>query len=354
MGPQSAGADPGPACYGRGGKKPACTDADLLLGYLDPEFFAGGKMKLDLEAAKDAVARELSEPLRMSVEEAAAGMYRVININMAHGVREVSIKRGYDPREFPLVVAGGAGPLHACMICQELEIPFFLVPRESSIFCAAGMLLSDLKHDYVRSLVARMDQLDSEELRRVVTEQVEDGKNTLAMELIPDEMMSFEPVLDLRYMKQYHEVSCPVSLKDILTGNFKNMVKGFHKEHNRLYGYSLEKEGTPVELINVRLSAVGKTEKPRFTDEPDAGSDASGAQKGARKIYIPEKTNFEEASVYDGHLLKHGMGITGPALIEQVNTTVFVSAGFDVFCDPMGSFVVFKKGFDVKAVGGKS
>jgi len=353
MGPQSAGSDPGPVCYGHGGEKPACTDADLVLGYLDPEYFAGGKIKLDLASAGNAIAKEIGDPLGMNAQEAAAGMYRVINTNMAHGVREVSIKRGFDPREFPLVVAGGAGPLHACMICQELEIPFFLVPRESSIFCAAGMLLSDLKHDYVRSLVARMDSLDNELLMQQVRDMRDEGMRALTTEHIPKERMRFEPALDMRYIKQYHEVSCPISMEDILSGSFDEMVNAFHAEHNRLYGYSLENEKTPVELINVRLSAVGETEKPAFGEEGAVEEDARGTFKGRRKVFIPENSVFEETPVYDGHALRHGNRIDGPALIEQRNTTVFVSAQFDAFCDSMGSFVVHRKGFDVKAKEGK-
>ncbi len=351
MGPQSAGADPGPACYGKGGEEPACTDADLLLGYLDPVFFAGGKLALDLEAAERAVGRKIADPLGIDAADAAAGMYRVINTNMAHGVREVSIKRGHDPREFPLVVAGGAGPLHACMICQELEIPLFIVPRESSIFCAAGMLLSDLKHDFVRSLVARMDRLDSLDLKKVVDEMKAEGDGTLAQENIPPDRRRFDPALDMRYVNQYHEVTCPASLDDLAGGGFERLIAGFHAEHNRLYGYSLEDEGTPVELINVRLSAVGITEKPRFNKRAEAGSDASTALKGERSVFVPEHGAFETAPVYDGHALKRGNFITGPALIEQVNTTLFVSAAFDAACDPMGSFVVYRKGYDVTALG---
>ncbi|MBU0754477.1 MAG: hydantoinase/oxoprolinase family protein, partial [Planctomycetes bacterium] len=352
MGPQSAGADPGPACYGKGGRLPACTDADLLLGYLDPDFFAGGKMRLEVDRARKSIARELAEPLGLSVEQAAAGMYRVININMAHGVREVSIKRGYDPREFPLVVAGGAGPLHACMICRELEIPIFLVPRESSIFCAAGMLLSDLKHDFVRSLVERMDLLDLKVLQGTVDEMAAEGKDLLTREHIPEQRMRFEVMLDMRYVKQYHEVSCPVTLETIESGNLEQLVQEFHREHNRRYGYSLESEGTAVELINVRLCAVGITDKPRFETEPAAGPDPTPALKKRRKIHVPENESFEEVPVYDGHALKHGMRISGPALMEQVNTTVLVTASFDAFCDAMGSFVVHQKGFDLSG-GGK-
>jgi N-methylhydantoinase A len=233
------------------------------------------------------------------------------------------------------------------MICQELEIPFFLVPRESSIFCAAGMLLSDLKHDFVRSLVARMDRLEVKLLGDTVNEMIEEGRRTLTLEHIPQDRMRFELVLDMRYVKQYHEVSCPAPVQAVVEGHFAALTEAFHKEHNRLYGYSLENEGTPVELINVRLSAIGVTDKPRFEEEAPTGPDASAAIKSNRSIFIPERDTFQEVPVYDGHVLKHGNRIEGPALIEQVNTTVLVTSTFDTFCDAMGSFVVHAKGFDV-------
>jgi N-methylhydantoinase A len=346
MGPQSAGADPGPACYGKGGELPTCTDADLILGYLDPDFFAGGKIKLDERAAGDAITRSIAEPMGLSVEDAAAGMYRVINTNMAQGVREISIKRGFDPRGFPMVAAGGAGPLHACMICQELEIPLFIVPRESSIFCAAGMLMSDLRHDLVSSFVAPLDRLDWSRLKALVREMIEEGEALLKEESIPDQRRRFSLNLDCRYVKQYHEVSFPVSLETVEKGDLKTIAEAFHVEHRRMYGYSLEDEQTPVELINVRLRATGVTEKPAYEEEPYVGSDASEALKGERRAYIPEKRTSWFVSVYDGHMTRHGNRIAGPALIEQVNTTLLLTASFDCLCDKYGSFVVYRKGHE--------
>ena len=343
MGPESAGADPGPACYGKGGSRPACTDADLALGYLDPDFFAGGKLKLDLEAARDAIERHVAQPLGFSVEDAAAGMYRVINTNMAQGVREITIKRGYDPREFPMVVAGGAGPLHACMICQELDIPMFIVPRESSIFCAAGMLMSDLQHDFVRSFVSELDGIDWEGLNRTVDRMSEEGKALLMEEKIPEENWEISVKLDCRYVKQYHEVSSPVSLEEIRGRDFPAIAARFHKEHNRMYGYSLEDEGTPIELINVRVRAVGVTEKPAFMEDEYAGQDPSAALKGEREIYLPEERKLHTVPVYDGHKTRHGYRITGPAIVEQVNTTLLLTSSFDCECDKYGSFAVTRK-----------
>jgi N-methylhydantoinase A len=344
MGPQSAGADPGPACYGKEGTLPTCTDADLVLGYLDPNFFAGGKIQLDKDSSFRAIEGHVAKPLGLSIEEAAAGMYRVINTNMAQGVREITIKRGYDPREFPMVVAGGAGPIHACMIAQELEIPMFIVPRESSIFCAAGMLMSDLQHDFVRSFVSVLERMDWAKLNDLVTAMMNEGARLLAEEKIEKERMKFFLGLDCRYVKQYHEVSVPVSVEAIRKAHLTAIQKTFHAEHNRLYGYSLEEEGTPVELINVRLRAVGITQKPPHIEEPRGEEDPKIALKGERSIHIPEDRDFETVSVFDGHKTRHGHRITGPALIEQVNTTLFLSSSFDCVCDKYGSFAVYRKG----------
>jgi len=344
MGPKSAGADPGPACYGKGGEDPACTDADLVLGYLDPEFFAGGKIKLDKGASEKAISEKIAKPLNMSVIEAAAGMYRVINTNMAQGVREITVKRGYDPREFPMVVAGGAGPLHACMICQELEIPMFIVPRESSIFCAAGMLQSNLQHDFVRSFVSIFDNIEWDRLNSTINEMKGEGEGLLTEEKIPNDMWRFQLHLDCRYVKQYHEVSFPVSLDSVTNKEFKKIASDFHKEHNRMYGYSLEEEGSPIELINVRLRALGLTEKPSFAVDQYAGEDPSIAFKVDREMYIPEEQKVKKTPVYDGHKTRYGFRIPGPAVIEQVNTTLFLSSAFDCICDKYGSFVVYLKG----------
>lgn len=344
MGPASAGADPGPACYGKGGELPATTDANVVLGYLDPEFFAGGKMKLDVAAARRAIETHIAKPMGLTVEEAAAGMYRVACNNMAQGVREVTIRRGFDPREFPLIPAGGAGPIHSCLICEELEIPLQIVPRESSVLCAFGMLMSELKHDFVRTFVSRLESIDWERLTRMIDEMAADGAEQLTQERIPEARRRFDVKFDCRYIKQYHEVSFVVPRELIDRRDVAGIAAAFHAEHNRLYGYSLEEENTPVEIINVRVQAIGATEKPSAREESWAGADAAHALKGRRPVYVPETKSFEEVPVYDGHRMRFGNRITGPAMIEQETTAIFVSASFDCVVDPLGSFALFRKG----------
>ena len=344
MGPQSAGAAPGPACYGKGGALPTTTDANLVLGYLDPDYFAGGQMQLDTAAARRVIETKIATPMGLTIEAAAAGMYRVACNNMAQGVREVTIKRGYDPREFPLVAAGGAGPIHSCLICNELEIPLQIMPRSSSVLCAFGMLLSELKHDFLRTFVARLDTLDWNRLAMVLAEMRREGETILAEERIAAPHRSHGVQFDCRYLKQYHEVSFDVPWQAIERRDVAAIGRSFHAEHNRLYGYTLEAEKTPIELINVRLQAVGATEKRAQPEEAYHHEDADHAAKTRRRMYIPESNSFQAVQTYDGHRLRHGNRIAGPALIETVTTAVFVSASYDCVVDRYGSFVLYQKG----------
>lgn len=344
MGPQSAGADPGPACYGRGGTLPTTTDANVVLGYLDPDFFAGGQMRLDVAAARRAIEQHIARPMGLSIEQAAAGMYRVACNNMAQGVREVTIKRGFDPREFPLIPGGGAGPIHGCLICTELEIPLLVVPREASVLCAFGMLMCELRHDYVRTFVSRLDAVDWPRLEALVEAMSADGSRALAQERIPAARRRVELRLDCRYVKQYHEVSVAVPLDAVVRRDATAVASAFHAEHLRLYGYSLEAEASPVEIINVRLQAIGATDRPSYRMDAAVGADAAAARKGSRSAYIPERDTFAPVPVYDGHRMHCGNRVAGPALIEQQTTAIVVSDGYDCVVDALGSFVLYAKG----------
>ncbi len=341
MGPQSAGAMPGPICYNRGGEQPTCTDSNLLLGYFNPDFFAGGKIKLNKKLTERIVAEQVAPKLGLSTLETAVGMYRIINSNMAQGVREVSIERGYDPREFLFIVAGGAGPIHAGEICKELEIPMFVVPGVSSIFCAAGMLLGDLKHDYIRSYITPFADIDRETFLGLYHQMREVGAETLKREGIDEAHIEFYPVLDLRYVGQYHEVQLAADWEEVESFNLDAIKQAFHGQHNRLYGYSLEEEGTEIELINVRLRALGVTEKPQFLKGVEKSLDLSNALKERRKVYIPETNDLREVPVYDGDMILNGNLIKGPAVIEKVNTSIFVSDDYDCRVDRYGSFIVY-------------
>ncbi|MCC6721051.1 MAG: hydantoinase/oxoprolinase family protein [Bacteroidia bacterium] len=344
MGPQSAGSLPGPACYNRSGTLPTCTDADLILGYLNPDFFAGGKLKLDKENAEKAIKENIASKLGLSVSDAAAGMFRIINSNMAQGVRQISVERGYDPREFLFIVAGGAGSIHSSEICKELEISQFVVPNVSSIFCAAGMLLGDLKHDYIRSYFTSFSKIESQKFNMLYEEMKNEGFNALNKEEgIAENRISYHPVLDMRYVGQYHEVPLQVDWKDVLSFNTEKIFDEFHKEHNRQFGYSLKNEGTEMELINVRLRVIGKNEKPKFLKSNIKKIDINKAIKERRDVFIPETGSFKKIPVYDGDMPIFDSLINGPCVIEKITTSIFVSNSYDCLVDNYGSFIIYDK-----------
>lgn len=342
MGPQSAGARPGPVCYGLGGQEPTCSDANLVLGYLNPDFFAGGRIKLDVAAAREAIDTRIGAALGIDTIAAAAGMYRIMNVNMASAIREISVQKGYDPRSFPLICAGGAGALHAAMIARELGIREIFIPREASIFCAAGMLRSDLKHNYVRSFLTPMEpgKVDLPGMLAMIDDMIAQGRARLTEEGVAPEQCSFGVQLDLRYAGQYHEVSVDIAPALLRDGQIDAIRDRLHETHNRLYGYDLRAEGTAVELVNLRVNAVGHVEKPVLTEEPLDGPDASHAFKGKRAMYLPSQNGFCDAPVYDGDRLRHGNRLSGPALVEAENATIVVPDGFALSVDSLGTCIL--------------
>jgi len=347
VGPQSAGASPGPACYGLGGEDPTSTDADLLLGYLDSEYFHGGDMKLDAKAAEKAVKEKVADKLGLGVIEAAEGIYQIINSNMAAGVNIVSVARGYDPREFALVVAGGAGPIHAGMIAKDLKIPLMIIPSGSSVFCASGMLMSDLKHDYVRSYTVETEKIELDFLNKVCQEIRKEGRETLIREGIPEERISCQFTADLRYVAQFNEVEVPLSMSaegEIRKSDIPSMLQAFHEKHDELYGYSLPQAET--ELINVRLTTLGTTEKPVFHESPSRGKDASAALKKERKARFEGR--FIDVPVYDGLNMGHGNVVYGPSIIEEPTTTIIVTPDYDVAMDAYDNYIMYQKGVKVE------
>lgn len=338
VGPKSAGAVPGPVCYGRGGTKPTVTDANLILGYLDPQFFHGGQLTLDLERTRNSM-EEIADKLGMDVVGVAAGIYRIINANMADGVREVSVRRGHDPREFALVVAGGAGPIHAAAIAQELGISLIIVPRESSVFCAAGMLISDLKHDFVRTYNATVGQEDLQRIKALYREMEQAAAETLESEGIPKEKVVIYRAADLRYIGQFNDVEIAWE-GTYLDDAVAHLGEAFHHRHETLYGYSMP--GAPLEFMNLRVTAVGLTEKPSFNRFPYGGEDPSAAFKGYREVYFDG--GFVKTAVYDGLKLLNGNIIQGPAIVEQPTTTIVITPQFDLSCDDYNNYVLRPKG----------
>lgn len=338
VGPYSAGADPGPACYGRGGERATVTDADMVLGYVDPATFFGGRMSLDVGAAEKAIRLDVADPLGLDPLEAAAGVFGVVNVNMSAGIREVTLNRGIDPRDLPLVVAGGAGPLHAASIAAEMGIPIVVVPRESSILCASGMLLSDYRHDFVRSRRALFDELDPGDLAGMWQGMVREGRATLLAEGISEAALWFAPALDLRYRRQWYELNVPLDPSAIETLDLDAIAEAFHRLHELRFGYSTP--GGRVELINVRLSAFGRRERPARPDLPRSATRA-GQPIGERPAWSAPVRRMVRTAVHDGSHLGPGARLDGPAIVELSNTTIVVPDEFGLVVDSAGSFVLF-------------
>jgi N-methylhydantoinase A len=344
MGPQSAGAAPGPACYGRGGALPTCSDANLVLGYLNADFFLGGKMKLDKDAARQAIETHVARPLKLSVEEAAAGMFHVVNVNMAAGIREITVRRGIDPREFPLVVAGGAGPVHGALIAEEMEIPVILVPRESSIFCASGMLRSDLKHSYVRTYHTLASKADHALMLQMYNDLETDGRRVLRAEGVHShDHVRIECGADMRYLGQHNEIAVAVDIVKFEAEGLDYLSDVLHDAHDRLFGYSLKGTPTEVEIVNLRVTAVGITEKPAMARMTPDDADSSRHRKGIRSVYLPRARAFGDVPVYDGEAMAFGNQLSGPAIVEQITTSTFVPPEYNVVVDSVGTFSLYRK-----------
>ena len=326
VGPQSAGAAPGPACYGKGGTLPTCTDVDLLLGYLDPRYFLGGRMPLLREPAERAVREHLAEPLGISVEEAAVAAFEVINAGMASGIRDMIVDHGLDPEAMPMVVGGGAGPVHAAAVAVELGMREVIVPRQSAVFCAVGMLFADLKHDMVRSYCAS---------RRATWTRNAGGNSsppwpTRAVARwcrkapVRRRWRYVTPRIS-RYLRQVHELNLQVdeSLANCL--EMDTLHARFDARHERLFGYGLPEE--VLEVVNLRVRCVARGPRPELPRVRVAGT-PTPSPDGARRAYNPAEMSFRDFAVYRGESLDGGCRLQGPAIVDLPQTTLVVPSMF--------------------------
>ena len=336
VGPQSAGATPGPACYGKGGTLPTCTDVDLLLGYLDPGYFLGGRMRLLPEPAERAVREHLAEPLGISVEEAAVAAFEVVNAGMASGIRDMIVDHGLDPEAMPMVVGGGAGPVHAAAVAMELGMREVIVPRQSGVFCAVGMLFADLKHDLVRSYCASGEDLQPERWRALFAGMADQGRRTLVSEGARPEEVEVRYSADLRYLRQIHDLNLPVDAGLAENLRLDELHARFDALHERLFGYGLPDE--VLELVNLRVRCVAPRPRPELPRAPMTG--AAPAPDGARRAYSPGEMTFREFPVYRGDSMGAGCRLQGPAIVELSQTTLVVPSAFAVALDEAGSFVL--------------
>jgi N-methylhydantoinase A len=323
-GPQSAGADPGPACYGRGGTEPTNTDANVVLGRLGAELL-GGEMALDADAARAAVERGVAAPLGMEVTEAAAAALRVADANMADAVRLISIRRGYDPREFALVVFGGAGPLHGAALASELGIPTVIVPPNPGITSALGCLLVDVRHDLSTMYLRRADEADVDEVEAAFAELEDQARERLAAEQVADADMTLQRLISMRYLGQWRSLTVAV---DGPIESLDTALARFHDEHEREYTY--RRDDAPVELYQLQVQAIGVTPKPELPRQEPTDH--------APEPYATRPVVFEAGDAVDAALhrradLHAGARIPGPAVIEQLDSTVVVPPGVEARVD---------------------
>lgn len=339
VGPRSAGATPGPACYQKGGEEPTCTDVDVILGYIDPDYFLGGRIKLGPQLAAEAIQTQLADPLGIGVEEAAMAAFEVVNTNMATGIRDMIVDHGLDPQAMPLVVGGGAGPVHAAAIAMELGISEVIVPPESAVFCAVGMLFADLKHELVRSYCVSSDKLDSDRWQELFKAMATEGRETLLSEQAAAEDIETTYSVDLHYQRQIHNLNLPLEewIVDKLDVDFLHRL--FDGMHERLFGYGLPEQ--PLEIVNLRVRCVGRRPKPELLRSSLPGSQRP-KPRGTRRAYSIAELRFRDFPVYYAEDIGVGGSFTGPAIVESPQTTVVVPAAFKARRDASGSLVLFR------------
>jgi N-methylhydantoinase A len=332
VGPRSAGAVPGPVCYGRGGTRPTTTDAHLLLGRLEPASFIEDPVPTD--EVRAAFERELADPLGLGVEEAAQGVVDVANANMERALRVVSVERGYDPREFTLVAFGGAGPLHAPALAAALGIPRVLVPRAAGALSALGLLTGDVLYDFSASRVRRLSAVDPAALAATFESFVADGEQRLAAEGVPPDSMAFERTADLRYVGQSFDLDVRVPERLDADG-LDRMADRFHRRHRERYGHASPDE--PVELVTLRCRARGVIDPPDIAPDDPGGSPES-ARTETRAVGFDEERH--DTPVFDRALLGPGATVDGPAVVEGPESTTVVQPGQRVSVDPDANLLV--------------
>jgi len=319
VGPDSAGADPGPACYGQGGDEPTVTDADLILGYLDPEFFLGGQMRLDPDAATRAIAARIGRPLGLDPVRAAWGIHQLVNENMASAARIHAVERGKDIEKFPLFAFGGAGPVHAYRIARILRCPRVVYPLAAGVMSAVGFLCAPLAFDFVRSLPGRLEAMDWDAVNAVLAEMERQGIEVLRR-TIPKDRITFRRYGDLCYRRQGYEIRVPVPAGELGPPSQAAIRDAFEQAYGAIYGHVLP--DLEIDVVSWRVVAMGPRPVLHSPTIEAAGAGGKSALKGRRPVWMPELEGFEDVPVYDRYRLAPGDACDGPAIVEERESTV--------------------------------
>jgi N-methylhydantoinase A len=338
VGPQSAGSDPGPVCYGRGGREPTVSDANLVLGYLNPEGLLGGRLPLDQAKARAAIQERIADPLGISVERAAYGIFTIVNNNMVNGIRRVSVERGYDPRDFVLVGAGGATAAHITSLAREMGIDTVILPKLASGLCAFGQIISDVKYNFMATSPARLEGNEVYgRLNRLFGEIEADGIAHLEADGFARDRIDIRRSLDMRYVGQVHECTVEIGDFEIDARTIEQVKDAFHRRHEELYTYA--ERHNAVEVVNIESTLYGRVDKPK-PPKLAKGGDGAPAKKGARPLIFTDDGKAVPAPVYDGAKLGAGDRIAGPAVIEEVTTTIVIEPGWQAELHDSGSYLL--------------
>jgi len=339
VGPHSAGATPGPACYGQGGTQPTVTDANLVLGYLNPKGLLGGRLPLDLQKAREAI-KSIADPLGLSIEAAAYGMFTIVNSNMVNGIRRVSVERGYDPRDFVMVGAGGATGSHITSLAADIGIDTIILPKLASGLCAFGQIISDVKYNYMATNPLRLEDAAYAKINRLFEQIEAQGVKHLVADGFAKSTIRIERSVDMRYVGQVHE--CTVEIGSF-ADNAKALEKiksAFHKRHEDLYTYS--EPHNAVEVVNIESTLYGHVDRPQ-SPRLKKGLHPAKALVGRRKAIFTTDCKLIDAPIYDGSKLGAGAMIKGPAIIEEVTTTIVIEPGWSARLDVGGSYIMTRK-----------
>ena len=336
VGPRSAGARPGPVCYGLGGTEPTVTDANLALGRIDSAI-AGGTLTLDVERARSAIQEKIAAPLGLDLDRAAHGILQIVNNNMMGAIRNVSVERGYDPSDFALVAFGGAGPMHAISVARLLGMSTVITPPSPGVASAYGLLVADLKNDYARTFIQKPPDYDLPAMESTYRELEEEAAHWLEAESVSLERRSLVRSADLRYAHQGFEVAVELRVGSLDRQSLEAMIQDFHLEHRRLFGFSLDQ---PVEVVTLRVTGRGLSEPIRTANLSGKLGGPADALLGSRAVFFEETADFAPCSIYDRALLAPGSTIEGPAILENVDSTVVIDPGWRAGIDTYGNCII--------------
>lgn len=337
VGPQSAGATPGPACYGKGGELPTVTDANLVLGYLQPNAVLGGSVTLDKAKAVQAVQTYIADPLDIELDHAAFGISAIVNQNMSNAIRRITIEKGYDPRDFALICAGGAAGMHIIALAEEMGIGTILIPKIASCLCAFGQIISDIKYNYLATqMMILAPDVELQTLNAKLQELEEQGVQKLLEDGFTDKDISIERTMEMRYVGQVHECNVLVPNGKLDSESVNTILELFHHRHRELYTY--DERDSHVELVNIEVSVIGKISKPKLPSLAAQQGNISSAKTGSRDMLFDQSYDWIDTPIYDGEKFGAGATVAGPALIQEPTTTIVIKNGWQAELHETGTY----------------